>query len=339
MNAEALELYLAETAALSIIGIIDASGYMSGVIENRHKVRSKDIKDFMGLCEQAPANSCKRLLMATYLMCYSSSAYPEINELIGAENMKTVSVTPHYGITKLPLQEACISEPMNLWPGSGVENKKKSGETFDPHSTEKAVIEEVVIRIPQIADPVFIKKQLSDGQKVGNALMNSKQTISGIFTKSPKSDLVRTLTPVSSALKHNLLPLHNSYSSISGTESIVERVDAEKELSNYSPQLISDLLNNKVEQKHRLVRARSLVGQMTTAGELHYDELIKDLEQRKRFIKNIDFEGVSNRIIQAKKNWMQNRFILKSKLFKAMVSVDSATQYPNSANFYLGIKY
>lgn len=355
------ELFIAESTALSIIGEMDPNGMLASALHMRHKVREADIEKLLETCAKTPPETYARLLAVAYLMCYSSSAYAEINALVKAKTLKDVNVTPHFGGGARHLKLACIAEPMNLWTGWALENTKSNQTTFDGHMVDIIANSGTSIKMTALSNAPSSGQTVTTGQTVWNSSFGSNQKLQGTHsfnspTTPPK--LQRTLTPTSEGLQQMLKSDHLYKSSITATDSaIAGRDDLIKEVwqAMNNPGYNHTVLQNKLNEDLDKIRVafkeiKLLALNLKIKGKQHYEELYSQLELRFPVSGRSDMiKSMLDVIERAYHGWIKNRNILETELDQVILALGSKSPVPfvfdhfngwqHNQSFYLRTPY
>ncbi|WP_426076029.1 hypothetical protein [Janthinobacterium sp. PSPC3-1] len=353
------ELFIAESTALSIIGEMDSNGMLASALHMRHKVREADIEKLLETCAKTPPETYARLLAVAYLMCYSSSAYAEINALVKSHNLKDVNVTPHFGGGSRYLKLACIAEPMNLWTGWALENTKSNQTTFDGHMVDIIVNSVTSIKMTALSNAPSSGQTITTGQTVWNSSFSPNQKLQGTHSFNSSNappKLQRTLTPTSEGLQQMLKSDHVYKSSInegaiSGRDDLIKEV---LQAAN-NPGANHAVLQNKLNEDLDKIRVafknmKTLALNLNNKGKQHYEELYSQLELRFPVSGRSDIiKSMLDVIKTAYHGWIKNRNILETELDQVILALGSKSPVPfvfdyingwqHNASFYLRTPY
>ena len=325
--ADALELYLAEIAAQSIIRQVDITGAVSASAHDRHKFPRSEINNFLNLAAATPKHSFQRLVAVVQLMNIAGGAYANLKEMCASDALGNVDVQSHYSTKARHLRIACLDEPMNLFYGSASGNVS-GGAALDLHQLEVADLGNVQLRsnifdylAPDGADPQGPRKmeQVAPnlrGRLQGDISVNGGQPP---LTRSP------------SAYSLNLQGIHqNRGSANTFVQGAIANVFRNETLS-LSKMLCDDL--KKLAQpgsvdthgqafwrdKQRIMTALdTLITEFTTmtaAGKKHYVDLGEDIKARNGLNSDILKQALIT-ITKAYHGWNTNRKTILDRLTK-----------------------
>ena len=290
--ADALELYLAEIAAQSIIRQVDITGAVSASAHDRHKFPRSEIESFLSIAAATPKNSFQRLVAVAQLMNISGGVYPNFQELCASDALKNVNVQSHYSSKSRLLRVACLDEPMNLFYGSASGNVS-GGAALDLHILEVADFGNAQIRSnvfdylkPDGADPQGPRKM----EHVAPDLSGHLQGSISVNGPSPK------LTRSASAYSLQLHAIHQTrHAKTAFIQNTITGNVANLPVS-ISKTLFDDLKAVFLlgardtasmayqRDKQRLMSALDAIiadfRSITTAGERHYVDLVNDIDAR-----------------------------------------------------------
>jgi hypothetical protein len=319
LTVAAQNLFIAESTALSIIGELTEQGMFSSGIHNRHKVRAADVTSFLEQVALAPKNTYERVVGVAYLICYSSAAYGEIDEMITSADLKKVKVTHHFGGESRNLGDACVAEPMNLWPGWALENTRGNGNHLDLHYIRTFVANGRNVAVGNLSNG-NAPKERTFGERVGAAIAANEQRIEGNFNfrtpATPKFE--RKLTPLSAQLKKDFPSRDVPFDAINCTSST--HPGTSRDQSH-----IFDVLTE----------TRRMVLRLSKAGSLHYTILIDQLKIRPQ--RPTITDGLLLVLNNAQKGWLDNRNKLLAILDGLIDYVGASSKNPGDHNYYLNL--
>lgn len=284
MDKLALELFLAESTAVAVVGEFDALGSMASALNKRHKVRQTDLLDLFELAQAQGPNTFERAILVFYLMILGGGAYDDPMNIIQAGDLKNLRIKPHWDASGLHnFDTVCIWEPMNLWAGWANENQSNNNTTIDPH------------------------------------MLNFFQNCKVVFTDITPQ---KTNTTPNMTLANHFLPDATARTSwtYGGVAKRERRYSAHSDMLVRQQQHIQYELDNfqhlakpntdsslaAQELQRYMDNIGILESQSTTAGTQHYIELLDSLTARN--LANLDFY---NKIDDARQRWISNRAKLR----------------------------
>ncbi|HEY0064724.1 MAG TPA: hypothetical protein VGC21_21585 [Telluria sp.] len=281
LHAQALDLFLAESSAISLVGEIDAQIGFGSSLHKRHKIRKSDINTVFEAADKTSADSEQRAIMVAVLLVFSGAAYAAPQQLVAAPILKNAQVTPHWNDAALSLHTVVFAEPMNLFPGWGTVNTSLNHVRLDQHWILELSGKALTTSLEQLDD---LDTEMF---KIGTALAGGRPTFKFPNSGSPsassssssssavKPPLVRQLTPHSQFLGEHHGKMDDYFRGASKIGSAEFR------------------------------KVATLVDDSTSAGTLHYTQLIESLHERKPGTK------ISRTLEEARDKWAINRALLK----------------------------
>lgn len=352
LTVSGFDLFIAETAALSLIGDVEVGGNMSSAFQKRHKIREADVLSRLTECAATPAGSYARLLGIAYLLSNASAAYAEVGALMQSESLKTCMVTHHFGGGTRTLEKACVSEPMNLWFGWALENTRNNTVTFDPHVVghlkSKAGLLKTSLPSNMLRDGAPMAQ--TPGQQALTSMGASNILLQGAqHIEHEPSTRPRSLTPTSAGLqkmlKHNdnylqgiknNTPVMRMYDHrMAGDETLLnnlklacQHIDTHYQFPLNYEALLRDLERNMQSLRSSLYYMYKLVEDMNRRGKQHYQTLREQLKLRTQDGMPNMVQSMLSAINAASNGWDTNRAVLLQTLVDAINSIDGQSPVP-----------
>lgn len=258
MDKSALELFLAESTAVAVIGEFDALGSMASALNKRHKIRHTDLTTILGLAAAQRADTYERAILVFNLILLGGGAYDNPQSIISAGDLRSLKIQPHWASSNAHnFSSVCLWEPMNLWAGWANENQSNNNEIIDAHMLK------YFSQTPLIFTDM-------NAQKVNT---------------TPNMTIAKTLLPGTTAKTELSVQTQKSLQRRPSSHSLMllqSRGHIERSVSDFhayaKPGADGDLTRQQL--KNFLFNAGVLERRSTAAGDKHYVELLGSLKTR-----------------------------------------------------------
>jgi hypothetical protein len=284
MDTAALNLFLAESSALAVIGEFNAHGAMASALNKRHKVRQTDLLTMLQLANGQREVSYTRAILVFHLILLGGGAYDDPRRIVDAPSLYDLKVKPHWSDKATHnFSTACIWEPMNLWAGWANENQSNNNTTIDPH----------MLAFFQDSGRIFTDLGPQSAHRTPNMEISDRLLPSASAQTGLAPPTGRVLQRRNSA--HSQMLLDNQALIEQRTRRFHTFADSD-----------SATVVRRTRLKRYLRDAQTLEALSTAAGNVHYTELLHSLTRRG--LKGLDSYA---RIESAQQQWVDFRAQLK----------------------------
>jgi len=263
MQDAALDLFMAECAAMTIKENEELGGGLSSALQTRHKIRDSDLHKIFKSADQREPRSFTKIYLLFQLMLYSGAAYKGFENLVSSVEgaLSIAEVTPHWDSKSYSLGAIYWCEPMNLFPGWSIPNLRNNQFMLDPH---------VVI------------EHLNDNGRISTDLHGMH--LSGSKASTNNITIAQQLNPHDAKVfedraNNQDFPGTKRRNSVYSNSLDINKAMLERRLENISAQNEREYKRNKALKIFKVLMTE--LETTTEAGDRHYDELLTSVSKNR----------------------------------------------------------